>query len=731
MFVAGTSGCRDDPTMTADATTGGAGTSGGTASDHDTTSPMPPSDGDDTSGSTGAVDSTGSSTAGSDDTASSDGTGLQTTGEGSSSEGTSGDPTSTGADPVCGDGIVHAGEECDDTGESASCDADCTLAACGDGVVNAAAGESCDGDDLADASCETLGWVVGTLGCDAGCGYDTALCSNAPLPPELTLAFAPIKRFEFAWTAVPDADSYELLERATPGDPWLPIATDLLGESLSLEMPLHLRHQASYVLRACNEEGCSDSLPVDVLGNLATAVGYGKASNTEMDDRFGISAALSADGDTLAVGAYFEDGDDNGASGSGAVYVYVRESPGVWVQEAYVKASNAGVGDFFGLSVALAADGDTLAVGARWEGSAATGVGGDQNDESADGSGAAYVFVRDAAGTWTQQAYLKASNTGGLDEFGARLAISDDGDTLIVGARYEDSDATGIDGDGSNDLSEDSGAAYVFARDDAGAWAQEAYLKASDTEAEDSFGESVDISADGATIAVGATLADTGIVDDGGAVYLFVRDGAGSWIQQARLTAAAPGFEDEFGASVALSGDGSVLAVGAASENGSATGIDGDASDNDALNAGAAYVFLRDDLGTWTQDTYIKASNTVYNNYFGRRLTMNLAGTVLAVGAHYEHGDSIGVGGDDTNEGANNAGAVWVFVRDATGAWAQRAYVKASNTDAGDLFGTSVALDGAGTTLAVGATEESSGAIGIGGDQADDAAENAGAVYLY
>jgi hypothetical protein len=71
------------------------------------------------------------------------------------------------------------------------------------------------------------------------------------------------------------------------------------------------------------------------------------------------------------------------------------------------------------------------------------------------------------------------------------------------------------------------------------------------------------------------------------------------------------------------------------------------------------------------------------------------------------------------------------FDRDATGTWARRAYVKASNTGYDDLFGTSVALDGAGTTLAVGASHESSGAIGVDGDQASDAAQHAGAVYLY
>src|SRR5690554_2916284 len=77
----------------------------------------------------------------------------------------------------------------------------------------------------------------------------------------------------------------------------------------------------------------------------------------------------------------------------------------------YIKASNTGAGDYFGFSVAISADGNTLAVGAYWEDSNATGINGDQNDNSAPESGAVYVFVRNET-TWAQEAYIKASNTG-------------------------------------------------------------------------------------------------------------------------------------------------------------------------------------------------------------------------------------------------------------------------------------------------------------------------------
>src|SRR5207248_644726 len=139
----------------------------------------------------------------------------------------------------------------------------------------------------------------------------------------------------------------------------------------------------------------------------------------------------------------------------------------------------------FGRSVAIS--GDTVVIGAEHESSAATGVGGNQADNSASAAGAAYVFVRSGT-TWTQEAYLKASNAGANDGFGESVAIS--GDTVVVGAANEDSHATGVDANQADESAADSGAAYVFVRSGT-TWAQQAYLKASNTGAGDEFGSSV------------------------------------------------------------------------------------------------------------------------------------------------------------------------------------------------------------------------------------------------
>ncbi|MBN1630807.1 MAG: IPT/TIG domain-containing protein, partial [Thermoleophilia bacterium] len=466
------------------------------------------------------------------------------------------------------------------------------------------------------------------------------------------------------------------------------------------------------------------------LGAIGTQEAYLKACNTDKDDWFGYSVAVSED--TVVVGAYGEDsaatgidGDysDNSASGAGAVYVFIR-SGGVWTQQAYLKASNTDASDRFGCSVAIS--GDTLVVGAFREDSAATGVGGDQSDNSAGDAGAAYVFVRSGS-VWTQQAYLKASNTAGGDYFGYSVGLCDN--TAVIGAYREDSAATGVDGEQSDNSATYAGAAYVFVRSGE-TWTQQAYLKASNTDANDWFGRSVAISGD--TVMVGSSRessAATGIDGDhsdnsatyAGAAYVFVRSGE-TWTQQAYLKASNTDANDEFGYSVAVSGD--TALVGAVYEASSATGVNGDQSDNSAPVAGAAYVFTRTDT-TWTQQAYLKASNAEAGDSFG--WSVGICENTVLVSAYHEASSATGVNGDQSDNSASNAGAAYVFTRTDT-VWTQLAYLKASNTGASDEFGFVVAISG--NTVLAGARYEDSSATGVDGDQSDNSAGQSGAVYV-
>jgi hypothetical protein len=287
-------------------------------------------------------------------------------------------------------------------------------------------------------------------------------------------------------------------------------------------------------------------------------------------------------------------------------------------------------------------------------------VNGNQADNAALEAGAAYVFTRSGA-TWSQLAYLKASNTGARDFFGASLAIS--GDTRVVGANNEDSSATGVDGNQSDNSASNAGAAYVFTRS-GGAWSQQAYLKASNTESGDCFGTSLAISGD--TLVVGAYGEDssaTGVngaqadnlATGAGAVYVFTRSGA-AWSQQAYLKASNTGSGDGFGTSVAISGD--RVVVGAYGEDSSATGVNGAQADNSASSAGAAYVFTRSG-SDWSQLAYLKASNTEAGDWFGIRA--DISDDMVVVGAYNECSSATGVNGNQTDNSAGAAGAAFLY----------------------------------------------------------------------
>jgi hypothetical protein len=437
---------------------------------------------------------------------------------------------------------------------------------------------------------------------------------------------------------------------------------------------------STLAVSAVGEDSAATGIAGDQASNAASASGavyvfrrsgiawaqeaYVKASNTGLNDAFGYALALSADGSVLAVGANRESSNATGINGlqanndagsSGAVYVF-RRSSDVWAQEAYVKASNTAMLDYFGAALALSGDGTTLAVGAYGEDSAATGVGGDQMSNAVADSGAVYVF-RNTTGAWMQDAYVKASNTGMTDYFGISVALSADGATMAVGASYEDSGATGVGGDQASNSATEAGAVYVFGRA-AGAWTQSAYVKASNTLAFQHFGTSLALSADGATLAVGAYGEGTSGAASG-AAYVF-RWTAGVWAEQARLKASNAAASDNLGRDIALSADGTTLAAGAYFEDSAATDIGGDESSNAAMDAGAVYVF-RTTGSTWTQVAYVKASNTNSGDRFGFSVALSNDGGTLAVGANYEDSAATAIGGDQTDNAAMNAGAVYLF----------------------------------------------------------------------
>src|ERR1051325_5150770 len=414
----------------------------------------------------------------------------------------------------------------------------------------------------------------------------------------------------------------------------------------------------------------------------------------------------------------------------------------------YLKASNPRAEEKLGFCSALTGrtlvmsrDGNTLVVAAPDESSAATGVNGNQKDDTAGGAGAVYVFTR-SGGKWAQQAYLKASNTDAYDSFGFALAISANGNTLAVGAPSEQSKARGVNGDQADNSSANAGAGYIFTRSGS-TWSQQAYLKGAQTDAGDLFGFAVDLSGDGAMLAISAYDEDGGVAGvngneadnskgGSGCAYIFLRDGTG-WKQATYLKESNLDHpQDAFGSALALSGDGRTLAVDAPDEDGLVGGINGkqySGKENQDTSNGAIYVFVNSN-GTWAQQAYIKSSNPHENDLFGIRLAISTNGSVLVATSMLQDGGGRGVNANQQDFSADESGAAYVFTRNGT-TWTQRAYLKAPNSDAYDNFGSGIALSGDGNTLAVAASGEDGGSSGVGGNMADNSIRASGAVYIY
>jgi hypothetical protein len=433
---------------------------------------------------------------------------------------------------------------------------------------------------------------------------------------------------------------------------------------------------------------------------------------------------------------------------------------------------------------------DQFVVGSVNDASSALGVNGNPRDASAPGTGAAAIFSR-TNGQWSQTAYLKPlypyNNNFGINVaidgkwccvtsyggagagvsgvncyrfngvawvvdtvvsnamqpssrvswgyFGYGLSLS--GSTLAVGCPGESSSLNGIVNLTTNapQTNSNSGGVYVYTLAPGSlTWNNitTPYLfKAPNAAASDNFGFEVAISGD--DLLIGAPYRDKTSVPaavDAGDAYTAQRSN-GVWgftdqlapKIQAVTPQNAPGVGDAFGNAVAINGD--LIAVGAPFDSSAAAGVNGNAAGGPIPFSGAVYVFMRNPSGLWGLSAYLKASNPDPFDYFGT--SVSLSGTTLAVGAPAESSNATGINGNQSDDSAQAAGAVYIFTLGSS--WTQQAYLKASNTNTGDLFGWSLSLSG--NDLAVGALWEDSAAIGVNGNQADNSAQDSGAVYHF
>lgn len=404
----------------------------------------------------------------------------------------------------------------------------------------------------------------------------------------------------------------------------------------------------------------------------------------------------------------------------------------------------------FGFGYQVAIDGDTIVVGAHKETSTTTSIINGSNLSATDtacvDNGAVYVFVRSGS-TWTHQAYLKALNNSNSDLFGESVAI--EGNTIVVGARQEDSNTSGVINSSNlsatNDLGADNGAVYVYTRS-GGSWSFQAYLKAPNTSNNDYFGKTVAIS--GNTIVVGAYQeqsstnniipgSDFSVTDDAlqsGAAYVFTRSGT-TWSHQAYLKAPNPSMNDRFALSVDIDGD--TIVVGAKDEASStSTIINGNnlsGTDDAGASNGAAYVYYSNG-STWVHQAYLKAPNNSSNDEFARQVAISNDTTLVGSLGERSNTSSIITGSDlsSTDDAGINNGAACAFMR-KNNSWEHVAHLKAPNVNSNVQFGHTVALDLRSAVVGASYQDSSTTSIIHGSDlgATDIAGTDNGAVYIF
>jgi len=315
-------------------------------------------------------------------------------------------------------------------------------------------------------------------------------------------------------------------------------------------------------------------------------------------DLFGCSVAI--DGDTIVVGCEYDDGVNNANQGSAYVYTH---SGTYWSQQQKLTAVDQYCGDdYFGSSVAIS--GDTIMVGTPGRGLEGPSFKYDV--------GAVYVFTRSGT-TWSQRQKLMASSSSEFDHFGAAVAIS--GDTAVIGVPDSDYPST------------DQGCAYIFVRSGT-TWSQKTQLSAAGGNG-DGFGSSVAI--DGNRVVVGAPRHDLAPNVDQGEAFVYVY--TYYWHGEGQLTAVGGAAGDQFGNSVAISGD--TVVVGAR--------LDDVGSYRDQ---GSACVFTRSGT-TWSEQQKLTASDGRADDLFANSVA--ISGDTILVGAR---DDDVGAYGGYVDRGS-------------------------------------------------------------------------------
>ncbi len=369
-------------------------------------------------------------------------------------------------------------------------------------------------------------------------------------------------------------------------------------------------------------------------------------SDRSLGDHFGY--ALDISDNYMVVGAKWVDLTNNNM---GSAYVYKKDVNGNWIEHQKLTAPDKRSFDQFGYSVAI--DGDYLIVGAITQAYDAT------NSNFISGAGAAYVYAKDTNDNWNFVQKLVASQRETTRQFGRCVAIS--GNYAIVGLDKEDFDAAG-----ENEI-QNAGAAYIYERNNSGAWSEVQKIVASERSIFDYFGYN-GLSINGNYAVIGAMNEDedengSNTISNAGAAYIFERDTNGTWSEIQKIVDSDREQGAYFGWSIALDGD--HLVVG---------------SNQDNEFRGAVYVFEKCGNDIWNQVEKLTASNSLNGDQFGYDLDID--GNRIIIGARYR---DIGSPGDD--------GAAYIFEKQS-GNWEETAFIYDMFNQTSEYFGYAVAISG-------------------------------------
>ena len=330
---------------------------------------------------------------------------------------------------------------------------------------------------------------------------------------------------------------------------------------------------------------------------MGVETGQQVASDSQNDDRFGISIAVSDDKTLALIGAYRAD--PNGVSNAGKVYVYdIDPVTNIWTEQRQITASDAQASDAFGISIAISQDKSTVLVGAK---------GADPNGIS--GAGKVYVYAIDpATGAWTEQQQITASDGAAGDAFGRAITLSLDKTMAVVGSTY---------------FNNNTGKVYVYDINPVNnVWTERQQLTANDGTAGNYFGISIAISQDKSTVLIGASGATVNGLVDAGKVYVYdINISTNMYAEQQQILADDASTGDFFGSALSLSADKTLALIGAHN-----------ADPNGLLDAGKVYVYVNS--GTWASTQQITASDGAPGDAFGRSVSLSPDKSMAIIGAH-------------------------------------------------------------------------------------------------